>query len=232
MGRQIPLPISLAAQQDFEEYFPGCNAEAVSHLRECALGGGESLIYLWGSAGAGKSHLLNASCRLAASRGRASAYLPLGRLAGESAELLDGLEELDLICLDDVQAIVGQSGWELAIFNLFNGVRAGQGRLLVAANQPAGELGLQLPDLTTRLNWGLTLLIRPLEDAEKLQALALYAQSLGMELPDAVGRYLLAHYPRDLSALKNLLEKLDAPSLQAQRRLSIPFLKTCLGELP
>jgi DnaA family protein len=72
--------------------------------------------------------------------------------------------------------------------------------------------------------------LQPLDDAGVLAALTSRAQRLGLELPAAVGRFLLARCPRDLPSLWALLDRLDRGSLAAQRPLTIPFVKTLLGE--
>ncbi len=232
MIRQIPLPFAFNPELGFEEYHPGCNAEAVSHLRRAALGLGDRLIFLWGDAGLGKTHLLHACCRDAHRAGLAVSYLPLGNLRECGAEVLEGLGELDLVCLDDLEGIIGDASWETGLFELFNRLRdAGHG-LIVSAQAPPGELAFILPDLKTRLSWGLTLLLRPLSDTDKLAALFLRAKVLGLELPPQVGRFRLSTQSRDLPDLMELLEKLDRATLAAKRKLTIPFLKTYLEENP
>jgi DnaA family protein len=92
------------------------------------------------------------------------------------------------------------------------------------------ELPIQLPDLKTRLNWGLTLKIQPLTNDERISALIFKANQMGLEISPQVGLFLLTHYDLDLSALWRLLEQLDQASLSAKRKLTIPFLKKILDE--
>lgn len=230
--RQQPLPLGFDPLQGFEEFHIGPNAESVAHLRGLAAGGPEPFIYLWGAAAQGKSHLLNACCRAAHQRGLRCAYLPLAALAAYGPQMFDGLDQLDLVCLDNLEAITGNPGWEQSLFSLFNGLREQGRRLLTAARQPPAQLPVQLPDLKTRLEWGLTLHLAPLSDGDKLQALHLQARSMGMELPPAVGRYLMAHRERDLGSLRQLLEELDRATLAAQRKLTVPFVKNYLEQSP
>jgi DnaA family protein len=98
-----------------------------------------------------------------------------------------------------------------------------------AANVVPTALGLQLPDLLSRLMNGVILQIQTLTDAEKLAALQLRANMRGFELPLEVGQFLLQRWPRNLSVLFAALEKLDHLSLVEQRRLTIPFVKQALG---
>jgi len=232
MSQQLPLPFFFNPEHGFEEYFSGCNAEAVDHLRRAAQGRGEPLVFLWGEAGVGKTHLLHACCRDASRARLFVSYLPLRLVRDYGCEMLDGLEDQDLVCLDDLDAIAGDVAWEQALFDLFNRLRdAGHG-LIVTAQAPPDALGLRLPDLKTRLSWGLTLLLRPLADADKLSALSLRAKQLGLDIPPAVGRFLLSNYRRDLPGLLELIGQLDIATLAAKRKLTIPFLKSFLGAIP
>lgn len=228
MPEQLPLPFAFNPELGFKEFHAGANAEVVGHLEKFASGAGERLIFLWGEAGAGKSHLLNACCRRACGLRRSISYLPLDLFRGYGPEPLDGLEYQDLVCLDDVDRVAGDTVWEQGLFTLFNRLREANHSLILSAKSPPAELPIRLPDLKTRLGWGLTLRLHALSDEDKRVALEFYARGLGLDLPPQVGRYLLARYRRDLPALRRLLHELDHATLAAKRRLTIPFLKTYL----
>ena len=71
--------------------------------------------------------------------------------------------------------------------------------------------------------------LHALSDEDKLRALQLRASRRGLQMSDEVGRFILTRGERSMSALFELLERLDQASLQAQRKLTIPFLKETLG---
>jgi DnaA family protein len=230
--RQLPLPLAFNPEHDFEEYYPGGNAEAVGHLRNAARGEGEPFIYLWGEAGLGKTHLLHACCREAHRAGLTVSYVPLRAVREYGGNVLDGLEEQDLVCLDDLETVAGDESWEQALFDLFNRLRDERHGFIISARTLPGELPVVLPDLKTRFSWGLTLLLRDFSDADKIAALSLRARLRGLELPPAVGRFLLSNCRRDLPGLMELLEQLDRATLAAKRKLTIPFIKNFLAENP
>ena len=59
--RQLALKISPPPQPTLDNFVPGANAELIAHLREFQGNRfAESVLYLWGAAGSGKSHLLGA----------------------------------------------------------------------------------------------------------------------------------------------------------------------------
>ncbi|TAN50667.1 MAG: DnaA regulatory inactivator Hda [Methylococcaceae bacterium] len=232
MVAQVPLPFHLDPEQSFAAYVAGSNSTVLAALQATATGSGDALVYLWGESGLGKSHLLNACCQAAQAAGRRSACLPLRELCAHGPALLDGMESMDLLCLDDVQAIAGNRDWELALFHLYNRLRDNGKYLIVTADTVPPSLRIELADLRSRLAWGLTLRLHPLTDEDKLAALTQRARQLGMRISPKVGNYLLAHCQRDWPSLCRLLAGLDQATLAAQRRLTVPFLKQYLQDHP
>jgi DnaA-homolog protein len=228
MPEQLPIKFEFWGNQTFADFFPANNLDILTQLRQAASGQGETFIYLWGEPGYGKTHLLTACCEEAFNRQIRAFYLDLSRGLPLEA-MLDGLEANELVCLDNVQAICGNREQETALFHFFNRHREAGNRLIVAADRPAGQLGCLLPDLQTRLNWGLSLKLRCLNEDEKFSLLIHKAQQLGFELNPAAARFLLTHYDRRLSSLWSALDTLDLASLAAKRKLTIPFLKEVLS---
>ena len=62
--RQLALGISPPPEPSLDNFVPGQNAELLARLRELKSGGlAESIVYLWGEPGSGRSHLLHACAR-------------------------------------------------------------------------------------------------------------------------------------------------------------------------
>ena len=231
--QQLSLGVSLKDDATFDNFYaPGAspNAQAAAAVRAQAEAGGEQFIYLWGSSGVGLTHLLQASCHVAEARGFSVQYLPLKELAGFAPEaLLDGLDQLDLLCLDSLDAVAGRADWEVALFALYNALRDAGGRLLVAAGHSPRTLPVELADLASRLQWGTVFQVQGLDDADKQQALMRRAHKRGLELTEEVASYIVQRVPRDMNQLFCYLHRLDHASLTEQRRLTIPFVKKTLG---
>jgi DnaA family protein len=230
MAQQLPLHFEFRANQTFDDFFLGINHEIVTHLQQCVAGSGEQLVFLWGLSGQGKTHLLQACCHQAQDQNFSSFYFDLAISNLPDPSLLSGLEQYDVVCFDNIEQLAGNADWELAFFNFFNRHRELGHKLIVSASSAPNAIAIQLPDLKTRLNWGLALKIQALSDDDKIAALSLKAKQMGFEIAPQAGRFLLTHYDRDLASLWALLEKLDKASLAAKRKLTIPFLKQILGE--
>jgi DnaA family protein len=211
--RQLILDIRPDSLPDFTNFLPGPNAEALAVLREHAAGHSrEPVIYLWGEAGTGKSHLLAAWSAL--TQAHDSTPLPEPPVASLAVDDADRLSPED----------------QIRLFNLINAAREGTGQILASGPVPPGQLGLR-PDLATRLAQGLVFRLSPLSDADKISALNIRAEARGLRLPEEVVRYLLTQCRRDLPNLLAIVDALDTYSLSRKRPVSLPLLKEIL-QLP
>ncbi|MCK2183346.1 DnaA regulatory inactivator Hda [Halomonas getboli] len=226
---QLPLGVGLRDDATFANFHPGPSATLVDRLTRQLDDDGEPFLYLWGAEGVGRSHLLQAACHAASDRDRRALYLPLAELGHFPPLMLEEVERLDLVAIDDLDRVVGRKRWEEALFHAFNRLRDAGKRLIIAAEAPPRQLSVKLPDLASRLTWGMTFHVQGLGDDDRLAALQLRARVRGMQLPDEVARYILHRGPRRLDALFEALETLDRASLSAQRKLTIPFVKQALG---
>jgi DnaA-homolog protein len=226
--RQIPLGLRLPDRAVFASFLPGRNAEALAHAQRVAAGEPATLTWLCGPHGAGKTHLLQAICAGAGARARAG-YVPLAEVAALGVGVLEGLPQLECLCLDDIDAVIGQGDWERGIFGLLRELQESGGSLIAAAQAPPALLPWALPDLGSRCTAGAVLQLRMLDEAEQGQALKLRARVRGFELPDETLQWLQRRFPRDMASLYGLLDTLDEAALIAQRRLTIPFIREVLN---
>lgn len=225
---QLPLGVRLADRAVFDSYVAGGNAAAVAHLRAVAAGRQGGATWLAGPAGSGKTHLLQAVCARGGERGNA-AYLPLGELRGLGPGALEGWGGARWLCLDDVDRVAGERDWEQALFGLQREAEERGASLVYAAERLPRALGVTLPDLASRWAAAASFTLQPLDEAGQRAALQLRARLRGLELPPETARYLQNRYRRDMATLYALLDTLDAAALQAQRRLTVPFIRDVLA---
>lgn len=229
MAVQLPLQFEFQANQNFSTFYSGNNAETINHL-QTNFNTDEQQIFLWGEIGSGKTHLLQACCQETNKHNKTSFYFSLNASSLPDPSMLEGLEHFDLVCFDNIDQIAGNSEWEQAFFNFFNLNRDNNKHLILSAACPPKYLAFQLPDLKTRMSWGLTLKLQLLSDEQQLSALIYKANSLGFEIPLNVGRFLMTHYTRDLASIWKILSKIEQATLAAQRKLTIPFLKQIMAD--
>ncbi|MDB6063337.1 MAG: DnaA regulatory inactivator Hda [Verrucomicrobiaceae bacterium] len=221
MPQQLPLfrPRTDASFDNFVVI--DANATAVHALRQWLLQTNGYVFYLFGSKGCGRSHLLQAACR-----DSAAIYLPMQELKTQNPQAVcEGLEHAEIVCIDDVDVILTDLAWCEQLFHLCNRLLAAQRKLLVSASSAAATAPCVLPDLQSRLSWGGSFKLLPLDDDGLARALKIRARERGFDLDGEVIAYILARYSRNMEALLALLHELDRHSLAEHKRITIPFVR-------
>jgi DnaA family protein len=218
--RQLLLDLGAEKPQTLDSFVTGQNEELIRLLRVVAARSASKLdqrfVYLWGEAGAGKTHLLRALAASVEAR-----YVDGG--AAPDAFLF--APHVMHYLVDDCEQLSAES--QIAAFNLFNQVRENGGTWVAAGAMAPAALPLR-EDLRTRLGWGLIYQVHGLTDAEKVDALSHAAHARGFALAPGVLPYLITHLRRDMRSLSAMLDALDRYSLETQRPITLPLLRRLL----
>lgn len=232
--RQMPLDLGPIEASALDSYIAGDNEQALSWLSQWPkVPAGP--VYLWGAAGAGKSHLL---------RGLVEKALALGFgviwLQGAQCQIWDSVDPdgPTVAVMDDCQSL--DAHHQHLAFTLFvqaatqgMGLVPGVGEVPLLSIVAAGDVPpVDLPvrdDLRTRLGWGQIFALHPLDEAGVRAALIQEAQRRGISLGEGVVSYLLTRYSRDLTFLMGLLDRLDRFALAEHRWVTVPLLKQMLA---
>jgi DnaA family protein len=218
--KQIPLPIGFDSEPDFDNFVVGDNGAALESLRRLMIP--SPPVYLWGPAGAGKTHLLSALAgRLRVEGARvgwfdAASPLPWDFDEGWWLIVIDGAERLD-------------AARQHAAFALFVEAATHGVQMAAAGEFPPVDLPVR-EDLRTRLGWGQVHALKPLTEAGTRAALRREADRRGIFLSDEVMDFLLTRFARDLGSLMLLLRRLDQFSLAERRAVTVPLLKKMVAE--
>ena len=222
---QMALPLQLADHAVFASFLNSGNETLVATLAEIAAAENRHGAWLWGGHATGKTHLLQAVCDAAGDR---SVYVPSAIVAEAGPGILEGLAGRDIVCIDDVDRILGDETWEAALFDLYNQAFDANRSLVFAAQSSPREASARLADLASRLQRLPVFQVQNLDDDQRVAALQLRSRHRGLELPDDSARYLLRRSRRDMASLYDLLDRLDLEALRAKRRLTIPFVRDVL----
>lgn len=228
---QLALSVQLPDDETFESFIGETNKTVASLLTDFIANNDKEVnsFYLFGVSGVGKSHLLHAACAKAEMLGMSSLCLAMSDIKELSVAVLEGLESIDLICVDDVHLVGGDMLWQQAIFDLFNRVKEQGKHIIITGDKTVSDLAIELPDLKSRLSWGFVEQLKLLTDDEKLSAVQHRANQRGLIVQDDVVKYLLNHYSRDMTVLNSYLDTLDKASIREQRKITIPFIKEALN---
>ncbi len=237
MSEQFLLALNGRIRATFDNFLGGEeSAHLKRRLQQLSSVTEHQLLYLHGGVGAGKSHLLHALYGYLQQHRCRCRYLPLAVLWPHSQQGrgLPPLQELggyDVVLLDDLDRVAGDPVWEEWLFHLLNQGRDRKQSLVVTAANPVAAIGVELPDLQSRLGGALVGTIPLLSDEMKWQVITTRAQQWGMVLSPEVVRYLQSRVARDFHSLIRLLERLDQDSLRQQRRITVPWVRQLLQQL-
>lgn len=220
----------LRERATFEAFVAGSNEVTVAQLRRIARAPQGTIAWVWGPSGVGKSHLLQGCCAEAGTQSRRALYLPLSQLLPLGTEALEAWQGAALLALDELDSIIGQRQWELTLFALYRDAEERGATVIAAAQRPPQELPFALPDLRSRFAAALLLPLQALDEAGQREALQRRARARGLELPEETALFLQRRFRRELATLYLLLDALDEAALQAQRRLTVPFIRQVLAK--
>jgi DnaA family protein len=224
--KQLALDIGLASGPTLAGFFAGPNEAALRHLSlwagdvRSAASRSPVPSYLWGEAGSGKTHLLEAVRAALKEQGAGAGWLHPGMADPPAFD-----ERWSAILLDDVHLYTAAQ--QQAAFNWFvhaQGLRRG---VVAAGALPPADLPLR-EDLRTRLGWGHVFHLQALSEPERRAVLRQAADSRGLLLSDDVLDYVLHRFSRDLASLMELLAQLDGYALRTQRAITIPLIRSML----
>ncbi len=228
MSEQLPLALRWPAHQRFSQFIAGEHALARNLAMAAAAEPDAPCVFIAGPSGSGKTHLLIAACVAATESGRVAQYVSLRGSGEDATSMVRALGGSDVLALDDVDAVVGQREREIALFDLFNRCRAEGTTLVFAASNAPAALGIGLADLVSRLSSCAQASLRVLDEPARRNVLRSYASQRGIVLDAAVLDWLFTRQARDLGALIALLDRIDVATLAAQRRVTLPFLRSLL----
>ncbi len=238
-NQQIPLSFQVRRNDNFEQFVVGNNQLAFTTIRGFlesvdpgvgaqARANSVRSLYLKGDSGCGKTLLLNAICNQAREKGLIAIYLPLKHLIKQGGSPPADIQGVEVLCVDDIDALSGNPAWEEAVFHYFNQIRAHSGHVISAGRQGPEHLSVGLPDLRSRLAWGEVHGLKVLADKDKKIVLQEHARRQGVEVAEEVINYLLKYGRRDLKSLLSVLDDLQQTAFAEKRTPSVPLLRNIL----
>lgn len=238
MQRIFDFPVS--PRYDFDRFIVcGGNETAYRFARLLADPfGTENLLYLHGSAGSGKTHLLTAiHAGLSAAGGTIPpvfSFREIDRLYGgnyptEGASRLSTLfRDAPALLLDDLHLVPDASPVRVELWQLFNDFYTSSRKIALAGLHPPKELPTLDDHLVSRLLWGLVARVDISDDDSRRLILKKLAADRQVLLPADVIDYLLLHTRRDLPALLGALEQIRRFALASGRKISVRLAREAL----
>ena len=234
---QLPLKIGLKDEATFNTFVAEKESIAISVavFQQSLMNGQGDFILLNGEGKSGKTHLLQSACRYFSENSLSSesstVYLPLADKSLPLVPLiLSGLEVVKLICIDDVEEIIGKKEWELALANLISKSQSQGQKLVITSENSINDWNIVTKELSNAMMVASTLTLSPLTEQEELiDALKKRAEHTGFDFRLEVGNYLVKQFSNDLSELIAVLKIIENASLIQKRKITLPFVKETLN---
>jgi DnaA-homolog protein len=153
------------------------------------------LVLCWGATGVGKTLLAQALCNSAAMTRTVCLLNPASTVAD-----FEAAHSADAVVVDDVHALNAEQA--KAAFNLYNHIRdTAHKRWWATSRVPPSHMSGVIPDLASRMAWGLVFELLPLADEDSIVVLQAQATRLGFVLSAETAQYLLLRLERNLGVL-------------------------------
>ncbi|MAR95657.1 MAG: DNA replication initiation factor [Gammaproteobacteria bacterium] len=219
-SKQLVFQWNKANKSRFDDfYFDSLNKK----VKDSLINSGD--IFLYGLRRTGKTYLLQSLCNYYSIENRTSLYIPLKEVKNLGSEITDSLEDLDLICIDDIDLIAGDNGWEIAIFNLINNCLLTNCRIVFCSSLNLSNINFELKDLVSRIKKIDSIEIFPVHERNLSNAIKFIAYTKSINLGEREIDYLIRYSERSIYSLVKIVEKLDKASLELKRKITIPLIK-------
>ncbi len=206
----------------------GCHLDQDEPARDVGSASGSRFVYLWGLPASGRSHLLNALA--------SASTMHRARLLTPSSDLpdFDHDPSISLWLVDDCDRL--DAPRQESVFHLFNAIQTEAATTMVSAMVSAGSSApMQLPvipELATRLGWGLVFQLHRLSDQDIARALAVTLAERGLTASADLIPWLMTRTARDLGQLRAMIDRLDRFALARKRALTVPLVREFLQATP
>ncbi len=174
-------------------------------------------IYLYGTKGTGKTHLLMAAAEALTARGLKVIYSRSESFtehvvnairAGEMSTFRQSYRNIDVLLLDDVHVFSRKGATQEELFHTFNTLHLAGKQIILSANSAPQELQLIEPRLVSRFEWGIVLPLEQLSKPELLKVVQKKAEALNFPLNPKVGQFLIDSFESGTKSLSRALEAL------------------------
>ena len=220
---QLGLPLALNTKMLWRNFSGDKNQQIIEFLTNLFDQSSASVVYVYGGKSSGKTHLLQGCAFEALEQSSGVMYLDFAQEVPDG--VLNGLEDNDWVCIDNVNCLDESQQQEL--FDLYNRATHTSVKLILSGPALPGELTL-LKDLKTRLSLATIFCLESLGDKSKKDIIQRQMNERNLKIDRKIYDYLFKYYSRDLTDLLSAIDQLDEASLQKKNNITIPLIKQVL----
>ena len=215
---------SLNPRNTFETFVVGANnqlAHAASLAVAAAPAQAYNPLFIHGSTGLGKTHLMHAIGHSILQRNPESkvAYLSTEKFTNEYISAIQEnaltkfrqrYRSVDILLVDDVQFLAGKERIQEEFFHTFNDLFESQKQIIISSDRPVTEIATLEARLVSRFQWGLSADIQSPDFETRVAILKTKAATHKIDLPLPVIEFMAKHISKNVRRLEGALIKISS----------------------
>ncbi|MCL2580323.1 MAG: chromosomal replication initiator protein DnaA [Oscillospiraceae bacterium] len=181
-------------------------------------------LFIYGSSGLGKTHLLTAICTEIGKsypdkkqifvHGEAFTNELIDAISAQTtSEFHNKYRTADILLVDDIQFIGGKERTQEEFFHTFNALYQDSKQIILTSDRPPREIKTLEDRLRTRFEWGLLADIQPPDFETRTAIIKRKAEQIGLEVPTEVAEYIANRLKTNIRQLEGAVTKLRAYKL-------------------
>ncbi|RLA07086.1 MAG: hypothetical protein DRQ51_07270 [Gammaproteobacteria bacterium] len=221
----MQLPLKLNKNQSFADFFIPQNSsnkfvlDSLQNIEQSTT----QIFYLFGDKLSGKSLLCSSLCQQFTNEGKTALLFS----AYDNRLQLKQLDAIDLICLENIEAYDKNKIKQQQLFDLINRIITKKtAKIVISCHKKPNQFVDILPDLKSRLNWGLQLHLKNIKPNQMNDFIRFKLDRLGIRVQDEVLTYINNYFSRDIKNILELIKKISQKTINDKRTLTVPFLKS------
>ena len=140
------------------------------------------------------------------------------------SEVLKDLDNFSHIFIDSFNECFENKISEIDLFNLYNSSKDNCSKLILRENSLI-QKNILLPDLKSRINSNIELVMPKLSDKDKKHIIEIELIKRGLSIKEKNLDFIMNHSSRNLETLQTLVNKLDKLTMERKKNISIPLIK-------
>ncbi|MFE3290706.1 chromosomal replication initiator protein DnaA [Rhodococcus sp. NPDC059234] len=236
---------SLNAKYTFDTFVIGAS-NRFAHAAAVAIAEAPARAYnplfVWGSSGLGKTHLLHAAGHYSQRLfpGMRVKYVSTEEFTNDFINSLRDdrkvafkrrYRETDVLLVDDIQFIEGKEGIQEEFFYTFEALHNANKQIVITSDRPPKQLATLEERLRTRFEWGLITDVQPPELETRIAILSKKARMDRLDVPHDVLELIASRIERNIRELEGALIRVTAFASLNRQALDLTLAEVVLRDL-